>query len=273
MKARCLFALATVAAAAASANALTFQCRWVERVGSTDFVIGGDGATLDLGSNVGARRLRLQFSVVDDASGPAPAGGFVGWNVGSLSVSGPAANSADRRTNGRISPFNFASQPTANGNPAPAGGVNAGDAVGTDFQNLTDIDCTLGTQSPFWGCIDTDGDGFPDTPAAQPNPTIRGRNAFVSVFEITTDVIDVGGQNYSITAGGNLIAASEWRTVGTPTPPDCSDPGAPVAGSVTYAPFPTAPTLFTCTLNIRVPAPGATALLGLGGLLVARRRR
>lgn len=275
MKARCLFALATVAAAAASANALTFQCRWVERVGNTDVVIGGDGSTLDLGSNTGPRRLRLQMEVVDDANGPAPAGGFVGWNVGSLAVSGPAGNSQDRRTNtaasgGRLSPFNFASQPTANGAPPPAGGVSGPDAANFDFQLLTDIDCTLGTQSPSWRCN-------PDGSApAQPPAVVRGRNAFISIYEITTDVIDTGGVNYSITAGGNLIAATDWRLVGTPTPPDCGDPsdsGDDIDGAVTYAPFPTDPTLFNCTLNIRVPAPGATALLGLGGLLVARRRR
>jgi len=258
MKVRCLYAIAAVACAAASANALTFQCRWVERVGSVDTVIGGDGSTRTVAPGT-SHNYRLQFGVFDDAQGSAPAGGFVGWNVGSIAISGPAANSTDRRTNGRISPWNFAGQPTANGNPAPAGGVGTGDAVGTDFSGWTDIDATLGTQSPSWtGC---------DTPA--PAANVRGRNTFVSVFQITSDV-SLTGQNYSITAGGNLIAATEWRTVGTPTPPDC-DTGD--AGAITYAPFPTTPVAFTCVLNILVPAPGAAALMGLGGLLVARRRR
>jgi hypothetical protein len=230
-------------------------------------VIGGNGATLDV-SNGAARRIRLQFGVFDDAGGAAPGGGFVGMNVTGISISGPAANSQDRRTNGRISPFNFAAQPTANGNPPPAGGVGAGDGPGDDFSGWTDIDCTLGTQAFAWTC-NAAGD-----PNPQPQATVRGRNTFVSIWEMTTDPA-VGFQAYSITAAGNLIAATEWRTVGTPTPPDCgdpSDPGDDVPGSVTYAPFPTDPVAFSCVLNL-VPAPGAAALLGLGGLLAIRRRR
>jgi hypothetical protein len=258
-----LFGLAVVAGTAVSANAYEFRCRWVERVGSTDIVIGGDGASLDVGDGM-ARRIRLQFGVFDDGAGEAPGGGFVGWNVGVMQFSGDPANSADRRTNGRISPWNFATGPNSNGNPPPAGGVNSGDAEGTDFQGWTEIDATLGTQSPFWGC-NPDG-----TPAPQPNAAVRGRNSFVSVFEITTDPAD-GAADYSITASGNLIAATEWRVVGNPVPPDCeSDP--PAFGQITYAPFPTDPVAFSCVLNL-VPAPGAAALLGLGGLLAARRRR
>jgi hypothetical protein len=274
MRVRCLFGLAALAGAAASANALTFQCRWVERVGSVDTVIGGDGATLSVTPG-SSHRLRLQFAVVDDASGGAPDGGFVGWNVGTLSISGPASNSQDRRTGqtsssgGRLSPFNFAGQPTANGNPPPSNGVNGPDGPGDDFSGWTDIDATLGTQAFAWTC-DANGN-----PAPQPQALVRGRNSFVSVYEITTTT-NAATTNYSITAGGNLIAATEWRPVGTPTPPDCGDPADPsddINGSVTYAPFPTAPEAFNCVLNIVVPAPGAAALLGLGGLLVARRRR
>jgi hypothetical protein len=272
MRVRCLFGLAALAGAAASANALTFQCRWVERVGTTDTVIPTVGGVQTLTVVPGSsHRYRLQFSVVDDASGAAPAGGFVGWNVGTLDVSGSASNSATRRTNGvdpgmtsggRLTPFVFALQPTANGNPPPAGGLSSPDAAGTDFNHLTEIDATLGTQSPFWGCNGSD-------PLPQPAATVRGRNAFISVYEIT-DVPSASATNYSITAGGNLIAATEWRPVGAPIPPDC-DSGTP--GAVTYAPFPTDPTAFTCPLNLVIPAPGAAALLGLGGLLVARRRR
>lgn len=269
MRVRCLFGLAALAGAAASANALTFECRWVERVGSVDTVIGGDGSSVTFAAGT-SHRLRLQFRVVDDAMGPAPAGGFVGWNVGSINVSGDPANSQDRRTPGRLGPFNFAGQPTANGNPPPSGGLAGPDGPADDFQHWDDIDATLGTQSPVWtGCIDTDGDGIPDTPTPAPAAQVRGRNVFVSVFEMTT-VPGASAVNYSITASGNLIAATEWRTVGTPNPPNC-DTGDP--GSITYAPFPTTPTAFNCLLNIVVPAPGAAALLGLGGLLVARRRR
>jgi hypothetical protein len=263
MRVRCLFGLAVVAGAAASANALTFQCRWVERVGTTDVVIGGDGATIDAG-NGNLRQIRLQFGVFDDATGAAPAGGFVGWNVGSLTVSGPSANSDERRSGpapgGRLSPFNFAAQPTANGNPPLPGG--------DPFDALTEIDATLGTQSPPWLC-DAQGNVPP-----QPNAAVRGRNAFVSVYQISIDPA-AGFTGYSITVGGNLIAATEWRTVGTPQPPECGDPLDPsddIPGQVTYAPFPTDPLAIHCTLFV-APAPGAAALLGLGGLLAIRRRR
>lgn len=254
MKVRSLIALAAVAGAAASANAFEFRCRFVERVGNTDVVLPGN--TIDASTGV-ARNIRIQFGVFDDATSVAPAGGFVGWNVGTLAVSGPAGNSNESRNNGRISPFNFASS----GNGIPAA---------DPFEAVTGIDATLGTQSPIWQC-----DAAGNAPA-QPAALVRGRNSFVSVFAIRIDPLDVGGSNYTVTAGGNLIGAVSWNTVGTPNAPDCGDPSDPsddVPGSVTYAPFPTTPSAFTCVLNVVVPGPGSAALLGLGGLIAARRRR
>jgi hypothetical protein len=262
MRVRCLFGLAALACAAGTANALTFECRWVERSGTVDTPIAGGSITVVPGSS---HRFRLQFRVLDDGSA---AGGFVGWNVGTLDVSGAAANSQTRRTNGRVPPYVFAGQPTANGNPPPAGGVNTGDAAGVDIDHLTEVDATLGTQSPAWGC-DAGGQPLPPPPALVRGLSSQANGGWQSVFEVT-DVSSLSAVNYSITAGGNLIAATEWRLVGTPIEPDC-ETGTP--GSITYAPFPTAPTPFQCVLNIVVPAPGAAALLGLGGLLVARRRR
>jgi hypothetical protein len=260
MKTPAPFATVVVCALAASAQALTFECRWVERFANTETVIGGNGV-LFTGFPVTPHRIRLQFRVADDAR-PAPAGGFVGWNVGTLHVSGSPDNSDETRTPGRLNPFTFAAQPNANGNPPLPGG--------DPFTNLADIDATLGTQSPAWGC-DANGQPLP-----QPDPTIRGRNSFISVYEFTLRT-GAMASNYSITAGGNLIAATEWRTVGTPIPPDCGDPSDPSddqPGSITYAPFPTPPTPFSCVLNVEtVPAPGATALLCGVGLLSLRRCR
>jgi hypothetical protein len=259
MKLRSVFALAIVAGAATSANAYEFRCRFVERVGSVDIPLAGNVID-DLTGAV--RNIRVQFGVFDDANGPAPLGGFVGWNVGSLAVSGPAGNSAETRNNGRLAPFTFASGANSNGNPPLPGG--------DPFDMLTDIDATLGTQSPIWQC-NSSGVAPP-----QPAALVRGRNTFVSVFAFAINPLDSGGVNYTVTAGGNLIAATEWREVGTPTPPDCGDPSDPSddqPGAVTYAPFPTTPTAFSCVLQVNVPGPGSAALLGLGGLLVARRRR
>jgi len=244
---------------AGSAEAFEFRCRFVERVGNIDVVLQGN--IIDASSRV-ARNIRLQFGVFDDAAGPAPAGGFVGWNVGTLAVSSSTGNSDERRNPGRLSPFNFASGATSNGNPPLPGG--------DPFTMLTEIDATLGTQSPIWQC---DANGVPPL---QPAATVRGLNTYVSVYAFSIDPIGNMGVNYTVTAGGNLIAATDWREVGSPTAPDCGDPADPsddVPGSVTYAPFPVAPRAFTCILDVRIPGPGAAALMVLGGLAGARRRR
>ena len=142
--------------------------------------------------------------------------------------------------------------------------------AGDPFTMLTEIDATLGTQSPIWVC-DAQGNA-----PAQPAATVRGRNTFVSVFAFSIDP-NAGAESYTVTAGGNLIGAASWLVVGSATAPDCGDPADPsddVPGAVTYAPFPTTPQAFTCVLSVDIiPAPGAAALLGLGGLLAARRRR
>jgi uncharacterized protein (TIGR03382 family) len=155
-------------------------------------------------------------------------------------VNGDSANSNETRTNGRITPWNFA----PNGNGVPAG---------DPFDALTGIDNTLGTQSPPW----------PDGP--RPAATVRGLNTFVSTYEITIDPAD-GFSSYTIDFGGNVLAASAWNVI-QENPPEDGEPG-----TVVYAPNPTAAVPFTATLNV-VPVPGAAALLGLGGLVALRRRR
>ena len=259
MKKLALFGILAVAGAATSANAFEFRCRFVERVGTTDVVLANN----TISSDGTIRNIRVQFGVFDDAAGVAPAGGYVGWNVGTIAVSGPVDNSDERRNPGRLSPFNFAAGPNSNGNaPLPAG---------DPFTMLTEIDNTLGTQSPTWVC---NADG---TIPPQPAATVRGRNTFISTFAFSIDPSSPGFAAYTVTIGGNCIGADSWLPVGNPSAPDCGDPSDPaddVAGAVTYAPFPTAPRAISCVLNVvPIPAPGAAALLGLGGLLAARRRR
>jgi hypothetical protein len=251
-----LFGILAVAGVAASANAYEFRVRFVERVGSADVEIeNGNRITTGIGEE---RRIRVQFGVFDDAAGAAPAGGYLGWNVGTIAVNGGlggVGNSDEFRNSsagvhngvGRLSPFNF----------APASGGANGLPAGDPFEALTAIDNTLGQQAFVWTF------GNP-----QPTPVIRGLNTWVSTFEFSV-VPNVGANNYTIDFGGNVIAALEWRPVGEPVPPE--DPDNP--GSVTYAPFADAPRAFSATLNVIVPAPGAAALLGLGGLVAIRRRR
>lgn len=258
----CAVIFATLAGTATSADAFEFRCRFVERVGNVDVPIPQHGVDGSFGL---ARRIRLQFGVFDDAAGPAPSGGFVGWNVGTLSVSGATANSAETRTPGRLTPFNFASGQNANGNPPLP--------TGDPFTMLTEIDATLGIQSPVWTC-DAQGNIPP-----QPMPIARGINTFVSVFEFTSDPLGVfqGGTGYSITATGNMIAAVEWRTIGTISPPDCGDPTDPsddIPGAVSYAPVPIPPQAFSCTMTVFVPAPGpGAAMMIAAAASLARRRR
>lgn len=243
-----------------SANAFEFRCRFVERVGNTDTVLSDNRIETLPGVS---RNIRLQIGVFDDAAGPAPLGGFVGWNVGTLTSFAPNNAWDLRRNNGRLSPFNFSQHPNANGNPPLPGG--------DPFMNLTEIDATLGTQSPVWVC-NAQGNA-PPPPAA----TVRGRNTFVSVFAFRIDPEQAPGA-FRIVAGGNLIAAESWQVVGNPVAPDCGDPLDPsddIAGTVTYAPVPTAPRGFSCELVVlnNEPTPGAGMTIILGAAMASRRRR
>ncbi len=239
-------------------NAFEFRARFVERSGNTDTVISGN--TLD-GSTGTARRVRIQFGVFDDAAGPAPIGGFLGWNFGSISVTTSPDDptvSDESRTPGRLTPFNFA--PSGNGDPAA-----------DPFEAIFGIDATLGTQSPEWVC-DPDG-SIPPAPEA----LARAVNTWVSVYEITVNPRDFNSQGYQVTFAGNLIAATEWRTIGVPVPPDCGEPGNPsddMPGTIIYAPIATVPVPFSAVLDVfGVPAPSAMAILLVGVSVVSRRRR
>lgn len=236
-----------VAVLAGGANAYEFRVRFVERTGTTDTTI--DGNLISIADGL-PHRIRLQAGVFDDAASLAPAGGLLGWNVGTITVADSATDySHETRTPGRLAPWNFAQGPNSNGNPPVAGG--------DPFDVLTEIDATQGTQSPPWPS------------GERPPAVIRGRNTFVSLYEITITAAQKFGV-YGIDFGGNLLAASEWIVV-TESAPD-PDKGTP--GTVVYAPFPTDPRAFLATLKIRyIPAPGAAIVVGLSGLAAIRRRR
>lgn len=255
--------LLLVMGAASQASAFEFRCRFVERVAGIDVLLPdsplGPGSYIDA-SDLSPRRIRLQFGVFDDAAGAAPAGGLVGWNAGMLCVDGcmgmpvPPPGNSDDSIVGRIAPFTFA----PNG-PQPG-----------PFECIDGIDSTVGAQSPPWTC-NPDGSVPPQPPAV-----VRGINSYVSLFEFIIDP-NPGFDPYTVHATGNLIAATEWRTVGSPIPPDCGDPSDPsddLPGMVTYAPFPTAPRAFECRLYVNcVPTPGSAAMVGLGAIALVRRRR
>jgi hypothetical protein len=193
--------------------------------------------------------------VFDDADGAAPPGGYIGWNVGTVSTTGGGIWS---RTPGRLSPFNFAQAPTSNGSP-----------VADPFTDLTVIDNTLGIQTVPWGC---DAAGQPLPP---PPPVVRGRNMFVSTYEMTVETPNAPS-TMDVTLGGRRFAVAEWRfDLGLSTLPDCN---TGVAGAAFYYPIVTSssPPPFTQAIRIQVvvPSPGAglaVLALGCGGLI--RRRR
>src|SRR5688572_4666973 len=123
-----------ILAAACTANAYEIRVRFVERVGSADVeLLEGNRITAAEGE---LRRVRIQFGAFDDSEGPAPYGGYVGWNGGTITVNGGAANSDESRDSalgrGRLAPFAF----------APASGGANGVPAGDPFEALTGIDNT-----------------------------------------------------------------------------------------------------------------------------------
>jgi hypothetical protein len=238
------------------ASGYVLRGQWVERVGTVDTVIptigGVQGITLLPGSS---HRFRIQFAAFDDANGPAPAGGFIGWNAGTLN----APLGTNSRTPGRLSPFNFAPDPPGNGLPS------------TDpFTTLTSIDNTLGVQTLAWTGIPGGSD-----PGSPPPAVIRGLNRFVSTFEMT----HVQNFNYgSIVASGHLLAASSWDIISSDPPAPGPDGifGTPddVPGSVTYGPLTLSPVSFEAPLNfIPIPSPTTAVPLALAATITSRRRR
>lgn len=97
-----LLALVTVSG---RAHGYEHRMRFVERIGTNDVLINGN--LIDAHDRT-PRRIRVQVGVFEDATSVAPPGGLLGWNVGTITVNGPAGNSDETRTNGRIAPWNFA---------------------------------------------------------------------------------------------------------------------------------------------------------------------
>ena len=250
MKKLALIGLLAVTGVAASANAFQVQCRWVSRVGTVDTPIPAGGLPVTPGQVI---NLRLQFSLATDGQGAPPAGGFIGWNVGTINGTPDTAGS----NAARLQPFNFAPPPGFGGTQNPL--------------HLNNVDNTLGTQAISWT-------GIPGTadPGSPPPAVVRGNNTFVSVFAVT---VTAGATDFDVTAAGNAIAATSWNVISstTPDPGDDGVFGTPddTAGNVTYAPATLPPIPFSnCVAHfVQIPAPGAAALLGLGGLVACRRRR
>ncbi len=205
--------------------------------------------------------IRIQLGVFDDVDGPAPAGGLIGWTMGTLSGAGTNGSGATR-----LNPFASSPAPGFSGTQVPL--------------DLFDIDATLGTQSLPWL-------GIPGTsdPGPQPAALVRGRNTFISVFQFLTIA---GGSDYVLTAAGGAVAASAWD--GTPLPPQPGPDGFfgpgdqnhdniddtldDLPGSITYSHVDLPPIPFSALMHvIIVPAPATAPTLMLHTVIALRRRR
>ncbi len=261
MKTHAVVGAVSLLVATACAEAWEFRTRFVERIGITDVVLPGN--VIDT-SDGAPRDIRVQFGVFDDGAGPAPLGGFIGWNDGTITVTantpgGSPGNSVERLMPNRIGPYNFApAAGGANGNPPGP--------QGTPFTMIDQIDATVGNQSPIWNCSQG---------PVPPPPVIRGRNQFVSVFTFRINP-DPGATQYTITVGGTLNAAggpqnpSGWVYAIDPYPPDCGDPGDPFddePGQVVYLPYPVETRTFfkpeDGLLNVIVAPPEGSSTLRL----------
>lgn len=205
------------------------RVRFVERVGNVDVVLPGN----QIGFDVFPRRIRVQVAVFDDAQGEAPAGGVVGWN-GSLRLTRWIGS----RTPGRL-PL-FRSVKGANGEPAA-----------DPFLQIDGIEATIGSHVLVWACEGS-------MPIPLPVPVIRGRNQYVSVYEVTLRPVTwcAFGQAF-MDLTGEVLTASSWELAGEPRPPVCTDP--PVPGEAVYEPEGVIARPVSGTLTLTVGAPGFPA--------------
>ena len=164
--------------------------------------------------------------------------GMFNW-VGALSHNGAGITLSN--SPGNRAPFT--ANPVGNGTVGPAG-ITGIDAA----RNVVNISV------PWNGDI-------------PPNPPVftQGNNSLFNDYRFTVTVNDLTARDIVFTATGAMQAISGWTTI---------DPGEPDgAATFTATAFVTDATANgTFVLHI-VPAPGAAALLGLGGLVAARRRR
>ncbi len=242
---------------ASSAQAWEFRSRFIERVGVTDVLLPNN--TIDA-SDGRTRTIRVQFGVFDDADGPAPAGGFTGWNAGFLTVSGPEDNSNEYRTPGRIAPFNHGGPEQVIPQGLPT----------SPFTELQFIDARLFDQTPMWNC-NPDGSVPP-----MPLPVARGINTFISIYSFSITP-NPGAVNYTVSAQGELHAAASWTLFGTPVPPSLPPggvwPNDCVPGHVVYTQSGVETRLFQNTLTVIVPSPAPLAILLISTTALCHRRR
>ncbi|MBX3357753.1 MAG: PEP-CTERM sorting domain-containing protein [Phycisphaeraceae bacterium] len=164
----------------------------------------------------------------------------------------------------RISPFNFGPS-TAFGGAVVGGNVIDGNSVtpGSLIQASRDV---AGGASAVWN----DGDPQPTAPV----PGALGADTYTNVFRFQI-IVGSGTDPIVTTFSGSAGPVLAWSPFGV-NPPFEGDPGSVTFLGITRGTADGGPLSAFADSSFtlpRIPAPGSVALLGLGGLLAARRRR
>ena len=188
--------------------------------------------------------------------------GSLAWVRGGLATSALAAVTFDGSITGSLAETTGAMvKPLTQGLGAQAGaGVNLGGG-NMRFSRTTDSGLA-GSNTNYWTIgqdanIDSDGDGVPDT---FPGQNTSNPVAFL-FFDINIDASANHTLNVSAVLSPNTGSSSPIRIYNNTS----------TGGSSTFQRANT--TVLGATIQVLIPPPGSLALLGLGGLAVARRRR
>jgi len=255
-----LFGLVGAAGLAASASA---QVNWTTNLGFAQTTAGPvlAGNSLNLtatGTYTFIVRVGI-FNVTGLSSGQANFG-LNNW-TGAATTTGLTGTDAISvtPTNSRISPFNFGPATSFGGTLVPPGTINNINAA---------RDVSGGATAPWLWDTATSAPG--PQPTAPTNAAL-GNDSLTNVWRFTVNVSTLSGPNIVIHFAGQAGPVVQWAQFGN-NPPDETTPGNVSFLGLTPNPVLRDYTAVNLTL-VRVPAPGAAALLGLGGLIAARRRR
>lgn len=164
--------------------------------------------------------------------------------------------------NSRISPFTFGPATSFGGMFVSPGTINNINAA---------RDVSGGASAPWlWDTTTSAPGALPTAPSGTFAPV--GINSVTNVYRFTVNVNSfTTGADIVIRFAGSAGPVIQWSLFGS-NPPDEVTPG--IANFIGLTPNPVLAAYTPANLTLhRVPAPGAMALLGLGGLFAARRRR
>jgi hypothetical protein len=251
-----LFGLVGAAGLAASASA---QVNWETQMGFATTTGGATlpGNTFDLtGNGTFTFIVRVGIFNVTGLNTNQANFGLNNWTATATATGLQAGETLGvTPSNSRIAPFNFG--------PATSFG---GTLVGTSTINTINCarDVAGGATAPWLF-----GQPQPTLPL-NPNP---GSSSLTNVWRFTVTIANfAAGPDIVINFAGQAGPILQWATFGTTPPEDEVTPGFVSFLGLTPNPVLRDYTPVQLTLR-RVPAPGAAVLLGLSGLIAARRRR